>query len=130
MKKPIFWRVPPWERKLRGVRRSLAKRPPLGGPSITDAFRFQQLAFLPWLRLLHTCMRHFAYVRSPYYPQNDRFLTRDWTKRPYPSDTALLPELRFCIGKLQLLRGPHRLLSLWKALTPLGQAPYCCPFCT
>src|SRR5262249_37166508 len=98
--------------------------------SITGVFHFRQRAFLPWLRLLHTCMRHFAYVRSPYDPQNDRFLTRDWTKRPYRSDTVLLPELRFSIGKLQLLRGPRRLSSPWKALKPLGQVPYCCPFCT
>ena len=44
----------------------MAKRPPQGSHSITDAFRFRQRAFLPGLRLLHTCTRHFAYVRSPY----------------------------------------------------------------
>src|SRR5262249_38250619 len=96
---------------------------------ITDAFHFRQRAFLPWLRLLHTCMRHFAYVRSPYDPQNDRFLTRDWTKQPYQNDIALLPELRFCIGKLQPLRGQHQLLP-WTTLKSLGLAPYCRPSCT
>src|SRR6516165_655772 len=97
---------------------------------ITDAFHFLQRAYLPWWRLLRTCMPHFAYVRSPYDPQNDRFSTRDWTKQPYPSDIELLPELQFCIGKLPQLRGPHRLLSPWTMLRPPGQAPYCCPFCT
>jgi hypothetical protein len=129
MKKPIFWRAPPWEQKLRGVRRSLAKRPPQGSHSITDAFHFRQLAFLPWLRLLHTCMRHFAYVRSPYDPQNDKSSTRDWTKQPYQNDIALLRELRFCIDKLQPLKKQHQLLP-WTTLKPLGLAPYCCPSCT
>ena len=129
---------PPWaksrHRKRRRCKGRRDRRRPLlfrqDNQSITGVFHFRQRAFLPWLRLLHTCMRHFAYVRSPYYPQNDRFLTRDWTKRPYPSDTALLPELRFCIDKLQPLRRPHRLLQAWTTLKPLEQAPYCCPSCT